>query len=172
MSLRKNFLRIFFQAILIAFFSFLVGVIYNTFSKEGIVFVGSWGSKVLSDSLSVPYSYDEKIDPPAITLTQAMTDFQSHNTIFLDARLEIDYKIGHISKALNLPFEDFEEYYPKMEPLLSRDKNIVIYCDGTECETSLFLARLLKQKGFENLRIFFGGWTEWKKAGLPVEESR
>jgi rhodanese-related sulfurtransferase len=100
-----------------------------------------------------------------------MTYFQTHSTIFLDARLEPDYKAGHIPKALNLPFEEFEQYYPKVEPLLSRDKNIITYCDGTECEASLFLARLLRTKGFKNLKIFFGGWTEWNKAGLPVQKS-
>ncbi len=125
---------------------------------------------MFSDSLVVPYSYDNA-DPSAITLTQAMTYFQTHNTIFLDARLEGDYKAGHIPKALNLPFEEFEQYYPETEPLLSRGENIITYCDGTECEASLFLARILKERGFKNLKIFFGGWTEWNKAGLPVEKS-
>jgi rhodanese-related sulfurtransferase len=171
MSSKINFTKILSQAVLIAFFSLIIGVIYNTLSKEGISFKGSWSKKVLSDSLVVPYSYD-KADPPAITLTQAMTYFQTHNTIFLDARLEGDYKAGHIPKALNLPFEEFEQYYPKIEPLLSKDKNIITYCDGTECEASLFLARILREKGFKNLKIFFGGWTEWNKAGLPVEKSQ
>lgn len=172
MSFKRKSLSIFSQAVLIVVISLFIGVIYNISTPEGISLIGSWSNKVLSDSLIVPYSYEEKIDPPAITLTQAMADFQSHNTIFLDARLEIDYKIGHILNALNLPFEDFEQYYSKIEPLLSRDKNIIVYCDGTECETSLFLARLLKRKGFDNLKVFFGGWTEWEKAGLPVENSR
>jgi len=170
MSSKKSFLQIFSGAVLIVLISLFVGVIYNTLSKEGISLKGNWSKKVFSDSLTVPYSY-EKDDPPAITLTQAMSYFQSHNTIFLDARLEVDYKIGHIAKALNLPFEEFEQYYPEIEPFLSKGKNIITYCDGTECETSLFLARLLREKGFENLKIFFGGWAEWNKAGLPVEKS-
>ncbi|HEX9912760.1 MAG TPA: rhodanese-like domain-containing protein [candidate division Zixibacteria bacterium] len=170
MSPKKSFLKILFQVALIVVFSLFIGVIYNTLSKEGISLKGSWSRKVLSDSLVVPYSYD-KADSPAVTLTQAMTYFQTHNTIFLDARLEGDYKAGHIPKALNLPFEEFEQYYPKIEPLLSKDKNIITYCDGTECETSLFLARFLKERGFKNLKIFFGGWNEWNKAGLPVEKT-
>jgi rhodanese-related sulfurtransferase len=172
LSFKRKSLSIFSQAVLIVVISLFIGVIYNISSSGGISLVGSWSNKVLSDSLIVPYSYDEKIDPPAIALTQAMADFQSHNTIFLDARLEVDYRAGHIPRALNLSFEDFEKYYPETEPLLYKDKKIIVYCDGTECETSLFLARLLKQKGFDNLRVFFGGWTEWEKAGLPVENSR
>lgn len=170
MSLEKGPFRKFLQAILIVIFSLIIGIVYNSISKEGISIKGNWSNKVVSDSLIVPYSY-AKDDPPAISLGQAMTYFQTHNTIFLDARLEPDYKAGHISRALNLPFEEFEQYFPKVEPLLSKDKNIITYCDGTECEASLFLARLLKTKGFENLKIFFGGWTEWNKAGLPIQKS-
>jgi rhodanese-related sulfurtransferase len=170
MSSNKSFVKIFFQTVLIVVFSLFIGVIYNIFSKGGISIKGSWSKKVFSDSLVVPYSYD-KTDPPAITLTQAMTYFQTHSTIFLDARLKEDYKAGHIPKALNLPLEEFEQYYPETEPLLSRRENIITYCDGTECEASLFLARILKEKGFKNLKIFFGGWTEWNKAGLPVEKT-
>ncbi|HVP36837.1 MAG TPA: rhodanese-like domain-containing protein [Terriglobales bacterium] len=170
MSIKKDSSRIILQAIAIVIFSLIIGIIYNSFSKEGISVKGNWSKKVVSDSLIVPYSYT-KDDPPAISLGQAMTYFQTHNIIFLDARLESDYKAGHISRALNLPFEEFEQYYPKVEPLLPRDKNIITYCDGTECEASLFLARLLKTKGFNNLKIFFGGWTEWSKSGLPVEKS-
>ena len=154
----------------IVLLSFVTGVIYNIYSKDGISLKGNWSKKILSDSLVVPYSY-AKGDPTAITLSQAMTYFQSHNTIFVDARSEADYKTGHVLRALNLPFEDFEQYYPEVESFLSKDKNIIVYCDGTECETSLFLARLLKEKGFDKLKIFFGGWTEWNKAGLPVEKS-
>ncbi|MCJ7497761.1 MAG: rhodanese-like domain-containing protein [candidate division Zixibacteria bacterium] len=170
MSSNKSIFKFIFQAVLIVVFSLFIGVIYNIFSKGGISIKGSWSNKVFSDSLVVPYSYD-KADPPAITLTQAMTYFQTHNTIFLDARLEGDYKAGHIPKALNLPFDEFDQYYPKVELLLTKDKNIITYCDGTECEASLFLARILKERGFKNLKIFFGGWTEWNKAGLPVERS-
>jgi len=170
MSLRENPNKIFFRAVIIAIFSLVIGVIYNSISREGISVKGNWSKKVVSDSLIVPYSYT-KDDPPAISLGQAMTYFQTHNTIFLDARLEPDYKTGHIPKALSLPFEEFEQYFPKVESLLSKDKNVITYCDGTECEASLFLARLLKTKGFNNLKIFFGGWTEWNKAGLPVQKS-
>lgn len=157
------------RAIVIVFLSLVIGVVYNSVSKEGITVRGNWSTKTVSDSLIVPYSYTRE-DPQAISLSQAMAYFQAHSTIFLDARLEPDFKAGHIPRALNLPFEEFERYYPKVEPLLSKAKTIITYCDGTECEASLFLARLLKTKGFRNLKIFFGGWTEWSKAGLPVQK--
>ncbi len=170
MNPKKVPTRIVLQAIIIVFFSLILGTVYNSISKEGIALKGNWSKKVISDSLIVPYSYTQD-DPPAISLGQAMTYFQTHNTLFLDARLEPDYKAGHIPGALNLPFEEFERYFTKVEPLLSKGKNIITYCDGTECEASLFLARLLKTKGFDHLKIFFGGWTEWNKAGLPVKKS-
>jgi rhodanese-related sulfurtransferase len=99
-----------------------------------------------------------------------MMEFQSSNTIFLDARLEFDYEQGHIKGAVNLPYEEFDEFYPKVAPKLTKDKTILAYCDGTECELSLLLTRVLREKGYRYLKVFFGGWSEWEKAGLPIEK--
>ena len=47
---------------------------------------------------------------------------------------------------------------------------IVAYCNGTECDASLMLARLLvKEHGYKNVEIFFGGWQCWDKQRLPIE---
>ncbi len=120
------------------------------------------------DSLVVPHSYQED-DPPAISLENAMMRFQSQETMFLDARLPEDYKSGHIKGAINFPWEEFEEYSPQVLPKLSFEDEIITYCDGTECETSLLLARELRDMGYKNVKTFFGGWYEWQKAGLPLE---
>lgn len=164
-----NFSAIFFKAIGITIFASVLALTYNSLSGRGISIKGSWSNKILSDSLIVPSSYQEG-DAQAITLSEAMMEFQASNTIFLDARSEFDYKQGHIKGALNLPFEEFDDFYPKVASELPKDKTIIAYCDGTECELSLFLTRLLKEEGYQNLKIFFGVWAEWKEAGLPIEK--
>ena len=116
----------------------------------------------------MPYSY-QKDDPPAVSLDYAMMRFQSEGTIFVDARYPEDYKSGHVKGAINFPYEQFEQYSSQVMPKLPFDKEIITYCDGTECEASLLLARELRDRGYKNVKIFFGGWSEWQKAGLPVE---
>lgn len=165
---RSNPFHMLLKTIGIIVFGSFVGIIYNSLSSQGITLKGSWNKKVNQDSLIVPYSYQED-DPPAISLDDAMMKFQSDETIFLDTRYPEDYKSGHIKGAINFPCEEFEEYSSQVLPKLSFDKEIITYCDGDECETSLLLALELRDMGYKNVKIFFGGWSEWQKAGLPIE---
>jgi rhodanese-related sulfurtransferase len=146
-----------------------IGLTYNAISPSGITLKGNWSPKVTSDSLVVPYGYMEGEDPTAISLDYAQMKFQSKNTIFLDARYPEDYRTGRIKGAINLPYEEFEEHAPRVLPNLPKDEEIIAYCDGTECETSLLLARELIELGYKDVKVFFGGWQEWRDAALSVE---
>ncbi len=141
---------------------------YNTFSSKGITLKGSWSSKLTSDSVIVPYSY-QKDDPPAVSLDYVQMKFQSSKVIFLDARMPVDFKAGHIKGAINLPYEEFEQFSPQVLPKLPVNEEIIAYCDGSECEASLLLSRELRDLGYRNVKIFFGGWSEWQMAGLLIE---
>lgn len=165
---KSNLFPIPLKVIGIVIFASFVGIIYNSLSPQGITLKGSWSRKVIQDSLVVPYSY-QKDDPPAVSLDYAMMKFQSERTIFVDARYPEDYKSGHIKGAINFPYEQFQEYSSQVLPKFSFDKEIITYCDGGECESSLLLARELRDRGYKNVKIFFGGWSEWQKAELPVE---
>jgi rhodanese-related sulfurtransferase len=165
---RTNLFNILSKTVGIVIFGSVVGIIYNSLSPQGITLKGSWSRKVTQDSLVVPYSY-QKDDPQAVSLDYAMMKFQSEGTIFVDARYPEDYNSGHIKGAINFPYEQFEQYSSQVLPKLPLDKEIITYCDGSECETSLLLARELRDIGYKNVKIFFGGWSEWEKAELPVE---
>lgn len=169
MFCRPKLKNVFFKFVLIILIGSLIGILNNSFSTSGIALVGSWSKRIISDSLIVPGSYDAQ-DPPAISLSEAERSFQTKKVLFVDARLSEDFNSGHVAKAINLPYEDFEDNFPKVEKSLSSATELIIYCDGTECESSLFLARLLKDKGFQSIKIFFGGWKEWVQAGLPTEK--
>ena len=168
--MKETFPAIFLKAVVIVLLSIVIAVAYNGFSGKGIALVGSWSSKMTSDSLSVPPSYVEGTDPKAISLNDAMMYFQSREAIFIDARYKEEFDNGHIKGAINLPFEEFDKYYNSVKHKLPSDKTLIIYCSGTECEESLFLARLLRNLGYKNknIRVFFGGWEQWHKANLPT----
>lgn len=167
--MKENFPIILIKAIFIVLLSVVMGIAYNTISPKGIVLVGSWSNKMTLDSLLVPHSYVEEVDPQAISLDDAMMYFQSKEAIFVDARYKEDYEYGHIKGAMNLPFEEFDRYYDSVKHKLPPDKILVTYCSGTECEESLFLARLLRTLGYQKTKVFFGGWEQWQEAKLPVE---
>jgi rhodanese-related sulfurtransferase len=169
MRTRVNLSDIFIKSLVIILIGSAIGLTYNAVSPSGIALIGNWSPKITSDSLVVPYGYEEDIDPPAISLDYAMMKFQSRKIVFLDARLPEDFKAGHIKGAINLPYEESEEYAPQVLPKLAKEEEIIAYCDGTECESSLLLARELMELGYGNIKVFFGGWQEWQEAGLPVE---
>lgn len=161
--------QILLKTLIIILLGSITGLVYNAFSPSGITLMGNWSPRITGDSLVVPFGYMDGQDPPAISLDYAMMMFQSKNTIFLDARYPEDYQAGHIKGAVNLPYEEFEEHSPQVLPNLPKDQEIIAYCDGTECETSLLLARELIDLGYRNIKVFFGGWQEWRDAGLSVE---
>ena len=106
-------------------------------------------------------------EPKAVTLEQAYKLF-NNGVQFIDARDESDFLAGHITNSINIPFDDFDNHQQKLEQL-SKEKPLVIYCAGTDCDLSILLGNLLFGKGYKQVYIFFGGWLEWLNADYPVK---
>lgn len=103
-----------------------------------------------------------------IALDQAKQLWHRGAALFLDAREPADYAAGHIGNALNLPAQSFAQHFGEVAPLLTPDSELVLYCDGKECELSHRLAISLRQQGYTNLHILANGLTVWRQAGLPT----
>jgi rhodanese-related sulfurtransferase len=104
-----------------------------------------------------------------VNLQQAYSLF-NNGIAFIDARDEADYQIDHIVNAINIPFDDFDNHKQKLERL-PKDKPLVTYCAGTDCDLSILLGNLLSERGYKQIYIFFGGWIEWQNAGYPTEKA-
>jgi rhodanese-related sulfurtransferase len=104
-----------------------------------------------------------------VNLVGAKSRFDQKNSVFLDARSPEEYAEGHIPGALEFYADDFEKFAPLVLPQL-KDKNqeLIAYCHGSTCELSLHLANALMAQGYTNVKVFFGGWPEWKKANYPI----
>lgn len=103
-----------------------------------------------------------------ITLAEAEELFAAQDAIFIDSRLERDYLVGHILGALNIPFEQREEKDILDQLDFPHGETLVVYCEGSECHSSVELAKILDAQGFKSIKVFFEGWAEWVQAGLPV----
>ncbi|MCK4857956.1 MAG: rhodanese-like domain-containing protein [candidate division Zixibacteria bacterium] len=147
----------------------IVGTIANLASPNRIEWFGFWPNVLDSDSVWLSPSYEEG-DPPAIHLGAAFDRYLSRSYLFVDSREPEEYETWHIVGAISLPFDDIDEYWPQVEPLMPVDTPIVIYCSGSECESSLYLARyMVEDLGYQNVEIFFGGWRAWYNERLPIE---
>jgi rhodanese-related sulfurtransferase len=152
----------------IVLFASLMAVAHNAVSPRRIAWVGTWPSTYGTDSAAVPPSYKPD-DPAVLRLDEAVGYFQAAGAQFVDARDVEDYKLGHIPGAVNFPFDYYDEHAPTVLPLLDRERDIITYCGGADCELSLYLARQLRNEGFTRIHLFFGGITQWQEAGLPTE---
>ncbi len=82
----------------------------------------------------------------------------------IDARSPEVFSEGKIANAINIyPSGDDKESYFNSINNLSKDKIILIYCDGGDCDLSHHLANDLLNFGFQKIFIFVGGWEEWSK---------
>lgn len=138
-------------------------------NKEEIKLVQKDPQKITEEIKEEEEEISAFTEPAAITLEQA---YKLYNTgvIFIDARDESDFLAGHITNAINIPFDDYDNHMQKLKQL-SKKKPMVIYCAGTDCDLSHLLANLLFEQGFKQVYVFFGGWIEWTNANYPIEQT-
>ncbi len=119
----------------------------------------------------------EVIYPPP-TPDQAEADIErdevlaaiERGAVAVDARPAHLFEQGRIPGAVNIPAE---EPFAHLDALFMRalpETLVIIYCGGEPCDDSQIIFDLLRDNGFENARIYFGGWRDWTEAGLPVEQ--
>jgi len=85
-------------------------------------------------------------------------------SILLDVRPREEYEAGHIAGALSVPVAELEEVLSE----LPTGKQIVAYCRGPYCVMSIEAVRILRDRGFDAVRLE-DGVPDWRAHGLPVE---
>ncbi len=148
-----------------------LGVVNKFANPNAPDFVGIYPVFSATDTAKVPEAADEG-DPPYISIGEAVGFYNSPSVLFIDARDEWDYNEGHIKGAVNLPFETEDEtILLNFMAATAKDKEMVVYCNGADCDLSLYLARTLAAEGFTSVNIFFGGWSDWQLQELPTARS-
>jgi rhodanese-related sulfurtransferase len=157
----RSFRNIVREAALIAAAAVLLATAYNAIAGKGIF------SEARHEASSTPVA--QEVPPTFILFEEALGFFNSGDGLFVDARHEYDYKLGHIKGAVNLPLKELDTH-TSVYAGWPKDKLLVVYCDGAECNSSVELAKKLSAAGFTNVKIFFGGWTEWQANKKPTEQ--
>tara|TARA_B100001250_G_C19685358_1_gene737792 strand:- start:494 stop:1003 length:510 start_codon:yes stop_codon:yes gene_type:complete len=96
--------------------------------------------------------------------------FSNRQAIIIDARDKEEYEQSHIKYSINIPYNNYEDYFDALEEL-PLDQIYIIYCNGGECSLSLDLAYVMFDEfDFENIFVYEAGLPEWKKMSYPVVE--
>jgi rhodanese-related sulfurtransferase len=88
--------------------------------------------------------------------------------VLIDALAPMSFARSRLPGAINLPPEWVDERGPRRIPDLTTE--VVVYCSGPTCESSVMVANRLIELGYRNVRHYLGGKSDWLKAGLPLEE--
>lgn len=154
--------RVILQAILITLASMTIGAVVNSVRPD-------------RDAKGQPRRLSWITPPPPelgpgdlVGLEEAEQLWLEGNAVFLDARQPQDYAAGHIANAHNLPVDRLAEFYPDVAGWLTPEGQIIVYCDGEDCELSHRLMTQLRELGYRHVRVLHNGWTVWRRAGLPI----
>jgi rhodanese-related sulfurtransferase len=141
----------------------LIALMVNYWREVPLPLIGDWS---VATRLT-----DKGGKNPAISLDEAKQLFDRKAARFLDARPQPQYRDGHISGALNLPWQDVANAFTDIAAQLDEKDSIITYCDGESCELSHDLAMYLQDMGFANVRVLVNGWTVWQNAGFPTQKA-
>ncbi len=69
----------------------------------------------------------------------------------------------HIPGSINISSPD------QCRKMLSSEDEIVVYCSGVACVSSMMAYKILVDGGFQNVRRYAGGLPDWEDAGYALE---
>jgi rhodanese-related sulfurtransferase len=154
--------RVLLESIGIVLFSISLAFLTNYFRSDGLP---------LFRPHSSPRSILEKNNQGegTISLTILLEKLKQPGVIIIDARSQEEYQAGHLPGAINVPYSELFEESGLILQKIPFDMEIITYCEGIECSIAEDLASFLKESGFENVKVFAGGWEEWTEKGMLVE---
>jgi sulfur-carrier protein adenylyltransferase/sulfurtransferase len=88
--------------------------------------------------------------------------------VVLDVRERDEWEEGHLPGAVHIPRGSLESRVEQALP--DRDRPVIVYCAGGN--RSAFAAKTLEELGYEGVASLAGGFTDWKRNGLPFELPR
>jgi rhodanese-related sulfurtransferase len=137
-----------------------LGIIVNLLRSDRLPLVGDWSPKAL---LTLPSG-----DDLAVPVEEARQAWFLHTAVFVDARPQDQFLLGHIEGACNIPWEAFDHEFPQVKDIIPQGTPIITYCDGEGCGLSRELAVAMLGMGYTNVRVLANGWSLWQMEHLPV----
>lgn len=92
--------------------------------------------------------------------------------LLIDARPNPKYLSSTIPSSINIPDTQIDKFIGQLDKV-AKDKEIIVFCGGWDCEKSPIVANHLKSIGFTNVKLYQAGEPEWisknyPEIGLPV----
>jgi sulfur-carrier protein adenylyltransferase/sulfurtransferase len=102
----------------------------------------------------------EEIDPRS-----ASALLERGEAVAVDVREQNEWDEGHLPSAVHVPRGFLEQRIEQAAP--NREQPVVLYCAGGA--RSALAAKTLEELGYDRVYSLAGGFTDWKRNGLPFE---
>lgn len=137
----------------------------------GLSFNGRLLMNVFSGRLPQPQVETEPraLYPVPVDLAE-VRELATAGAVLVDARATELYAEGHLPGARSLPLEEMDEHLEAFRQAVPPEAVIITYCNGYGCPDSFDQGVRLLEAGWREVRVFEGGYPEWRDAGLPVEQ--
>lgn len=141
----------------------------------GVVLGLSFNGRLLLNVFSgrLPQSQEEAepraLYPVPVDLA-GVRELTAAGAVLVDARAAELYADGHLPGARSLPMGEMDEQLEAFRQTVPTDAVIITYCNGYGCPDSFDQGVRLLEAGWRDVRVFEGGYPEWRDAGLPVEQ--
>jgi rhodanese-related sulfurtransferase len=136
----------------------------------------------LAAASACPLTVHAEADPPTVSALEGYFDFvdanggtilpeqipaDSYRSLFvLDVRDATQFARDHIPGAVNIEWRQVFTQRAK----LPKDRTVLVYCNTSSFAAQVAMA--LRMDGFENIRLLYGGYNEWKaRGGLEASTS-
>jgi rhodanese-related sulfurtransferase len=90
--------------------------------------------------------------------------------VLVDALSPMSFALSHLPGAINLTPDWVDGRARRKIPDLETE--IVVYCESSDCDSSVIVANRLTELGYRNVRHYREGKRDWTEAGLPLEGGR
>jgi sulfur-carrier protein adenylyltransferase/sulfurtransferase len=100
-----------------------------------------------------------------IDSASASTLLSEGEAVAVDVREREEWDEGHLPGAVHVPRGFLEQRIEQAAP--DRQQPVVLYCAGGA--RSALAAKTLEELGYERVFSLVGGFTDWKRNGLPFE---
>ena len=90
--------------------------------------------------------------------------------VLVDALSPMSFALSHLPGAINLTPDWVDGRARRRIPDFGTE--IVVYCESSDCDSSVIVANRLLELGYPNVRHYVDGKSDWTAAGLPLEGGR
>ena len=157
----KSLQSTFRQAVLIALLGVLAGLAIN----HRLVLDAFSGRLAAAPPVSAPTA---RLPQPA--LLAEVRELVAAGALPVDARDATLYADGHLPGAYSLALGEVDTGLDGFRRSVDVGRTLVVYCNGYGCPDSFDLGVRLLEAGYRDVRVFEGGFPEWRDAGLAVDK--